>query len=116
LESRDGQKYVGEFRNDYFDGKGTLVMPPVGTYKGDFRNGRYDGAGTLFLLTGTSVTGQFRGGLLDGPCTLKLKDGVVVKGGFRYGVPMACGRARKPTGRRRSGNSRTDFARRSIRP
>jgi len=30
LNQRDGQKYAGEFRNDYFDGMGRLIIPGTG--------------------------------------------------------------------------------------
>ena len=35
----DGTKYEGDFKNDNFEGKGTLFFSDGGRYEGDWKNG-----------------------------------------------------------------------------
>jgi hypothetical protein len=41
----DGTKYVGEFRNNNYDGLGSLTYPDGSKYDGEFRNNNRDGRG-----------------------------------------------------------------------
>jgi hypothetical protein len=55
-------KYVGNFKDDKFDGQGTLTFPnqPGVEYTGNFINNQLDGQGTLKNSDGTSYVGNFK--------------------------------------------------------
>jgi hypothetical protein len=42
---RGGSKYVGEFKNDEFEGKGILTEKDGSTYEGQFKDGKMHGSG-----------------------------------------------------------------------
>jgi hypothetical protein len=62
---REGDKYVGEFRNDNFHGHGTYYFLADGEWQGDryvgeFKNGRFDGYGVYTFANGESQQGYWR--------------------------------------------------------
>ncbi len=58
--SSGGAKYVGEFRDDKFNGKGTLYAPNGSVrYVGEFQDGKFNGQGTFTYANGKYV-GQFQ--------------------------------------------------------
>ena len=49
LSSSDNKYLYDEgWKNDKFEGEGTLISPKVGKYIGKFKDGLFDGHGTLF--------------------------------------------------------------------
>ena len=53
----DGMSYVGEFRNDQFEGFGVLTDTKGNRYEGAWKAGRRNGQGTLTAPDGTSISG-----------------------------------------------------------
>lgn len=51
-------KYVGEFVNDTFEGKGCIVTEE-GTYTGDFQAGKKHGFGLFVWQDGTTYRGHY---------------------------------------------------------
>ena len=56
----NGQKYVGEFRDDKRHGHGTFIFASGAKYVGKFRNGKRNGRGTLALTDGTQYVGEWK--------------------------------------------------------
>jgi len=53
----NGGQYVGEFRNDKFNGQGTYTYPDGSEYVGEFRNDAFNGPGTLTRADGSVQAG-----------------------------------------------------------
>ncbi len=54
------QKYVGETKNGFPNGKGTHTLPNGDKYIGEFWNGKRHGQGTIFWINGNEVVGEFQ--------------------------------------------------------
>ena len=51
-------RYVGEFRNDKYHGKGTLILQSGGKYLGEFKDGQIHGQGTYTYPDGKKFVGE----------------------------------------------------------
>ena len=61
-----GDKYVGEFMNDDYNGQGTYYSSNGDRYVGSFRNGAYEGKGTLYYANGDIYRGSLSNNLYHG--------------------------------------------------
>ena len=52
-----GWTYIGEFKNDKFNGQGTGTFPNGSKYVGEFNDGKYHGLGTFTVADGTVKEG-----------------------------------------------------------
>lgn len=59
--SPNGQKYSGTFKDNLFQGEGTLVLPDGLKYQGNFEKGEIDGDGKLYYIDGKRFEGSFKG-------------------------------------------------------
>lgn len=65
--SPNGNRYEGEYRNFFPNGKGTFVDGRNGgTYKGDFVDGRWEGQGEMIFDNRDIYQGAFQGGKANG--------------------------------------------------
>src|SRR5580704_2122848 len=64
---KDGSKYVGEYRNGVFDGKGTLTWKDGDQYVGDFKAGVRSGNGSVTLAKLAKFNGRWVDGKYVGP-------------------------------------------------
>ena len=78
----DGQKYVGEFRDDKKHGQGTHTWPSGQKYVGEYRDGKKHGQGTLTFPSGQKYVGEFRDGKSNGQGTLRSPNGSVIHSGL----------------------------------
>ena len=60
LNKRIGSKYVGEFKDSYQHGFGTLIFDSGNKYKGEFKNGSPNGQGTYTWPSGDKYVGEFK--------------------------------------------------------
>ncbi len=58
-------KYVGEFKNKNFNGKGTYTLSNGDVYEGEFANGTFNGQGTYTSANGAKQTGNWVNGKLQ---------------------------------------------------
>ena len=67
----NGDKYVGEWKNNLFEGQGTFTFGPGewegNKYVGEFKNGVQEGQGTFTYADGTTESGIWKNGELVTP-------------------------------------------------
>ena len=89
----NGQKYVGEYKDNTRHGQGTLTLTSgSGKYVGGFKDDKIDGQGTLTLPSGEKYEGEYKDDKKNGYGTLTFPDGTAWKGYFindKY-VPHIC--------------------------
>ena len=84
-----GQKYVGQFSNGLFNGKGTYTWPSGQKFIGNYLNGKSNGQGTLTLADGRRYVGNFVDGRYSGQGTFyDSKGGIVHQGLWQDGKPI----------------------------
>jgi len=84
----DGIYYVGEFKDNEFDGKGSVYVGESLIYEGELKDGLYHGEGILYFEDGKDIKykGEFKEGKYHGKGTLYDDDGSVkYKGKFKNG-------------------------------
>lgn len=78
----DGAKYVGEWRNNQFNGQGAYTFPDGVKYVGEFRDGKSHGQGTLTLPSGMRHVGEWRDNMPNGQGTEYMPDGSIGRSGI----------------------------------
>ena len=83
----DGDKYVGEFKDNTKHGQGTYYHLAddefkVAKYVGEFRDGKRNGQGTFTFADGRREVGEFKDGVLDGYAIQYRADGSIIKEGI----------------------------------
>ena len=71
----------GEWKNNQFNGQGTLIMTDGTKYKGGFVNGMEEGNGIQEDKNGNRYEGLFKQGKKHGPFVETDKNGKVIKKG-----------------------------------
>ncbi|MDR1494793.1 MAG: hypothetical protein LBI29_02010 [Rickettsiales bacterium] len=67
IKFEDGSSYIGDMKNEKFDGTGTYKSKFGSTYVGEFRKGMPDGKGEhIFAKSGAKYVGNFREGVMHG--------------------------------------------------
>jgi hypothetical protein len=90
-------KYVGGFKDDDFDGKGTLTQGAE-RYEGPFLAGRKNGHGLLTTTEGDRYDGDFKDDKITGFGVLTLFDGRKYEGQIQDGKPNGQGTLTDGTG------------------
>ena len=85
--SANGNKYVGEWKDDKFHGQGTETWPDGGKYVGEFRDDKRNGQGTYTYgpsskWAGDKYVGEYRDDKENGVGTLVGPDGTLLHGGL----------------------------------
>ena len=78
----DGNKYVGEWQDNDFNGQGTYTWADGTKYVGKWQDGRRNGQGTLTYANGNKYVGEYREDLKNGVGTLVSPNGTVIHGGL----------------------------------
>jgi hypothetical protein len=107
---KDGESYMGEFKNGKFHGQGIALFKNNAGYDGQWKDGMFDGFGTykyenggkyvgewkrdfrngkgyLEQKNGSKFEGQWKNDVLIGVITATYADGSVFVGTFKDGVP-----------------------------
>jgi hypothetical protein len=94
MRYHNGNKYVGEFVDDFPEGFGTFTYVEIGEngersgrhrYEGDFKRGKRHGKGLYVSANGDSYTGMFENNVYQGKGTLKSSNGDIYEGEWRRG-------------------------------
>ena len=81
----DGEKYVGEFKDNKRNGQGTITLSNGNKYVGEFKDGKFNGQGTLYASNGAKFVGEFKDGKFNGQGTITLSNGNKYVGEFKDG-------------------------------
>ena len=88
----NGNKYEGEFNNDYINGYGLYTFENMHTYEGNFVNGVFHGKGIYKWPDGCYYKGEYLNGKREGNGEYKFPDGKIYKGPFSKGKPNGKGK------------------------
>ena len=91
LDFLDGEIYEGEFKNGLANGKGKCKHINNDTYEGEFKNGIKEGKGIYKCFQGEVYEGEFKNGIANGKGTLDSLDGEIYEGDIIGGKPHGDG-------------------------
>ena len=75
MHTRDGEHYMGEFKNDQRHGQGVALYSNGDRYEGGFKDGLFDGHGRLTDgESGTVIEGHWEAGEYVGPESKAARD------------------------------------------
>jgi hypothetical protein len=72
--------YVGEFKDDRFNGQGTFTFASGDKYVGEFKDDKYNGQGTYTFASGDKYVGEFKDDRFNGQGTYTFANGEVWSG------------------------------------
>jgi hypothetical protein len=78
----DGDKYFGEYRNGDRNGLGTFTYSDGEKYVGEWKDDKYNGQGTYTFADGTKEVGEFKDDKLNGYAVRYSSDGSILKEGI----------------------------------
>ena len=85
LTSKNGSKYVGGFKNGKYEGQGTLTSKNGDKYVGGFKDDKFYGQGSLTSKNGDRYVGEFKNDKYEGQGTSTSQNGDEYVGGFKDG-------------------------------
>ena len=87
-----GEKYVGEYKDNKKHGQGIYTWPDSDKYVGEFKDGNYHGQGTYSYDDGEKYVGEWKDGTMHGQGTYTYADGTAKRGYFSNDeyVPDIC--------------------------
>ena len=81
----DGDKYVGEFKDDKQNGQGTFTYASGDKYVGEFKDGKRHGQSTYTFASGDKYVGQWKDGKTNGQGTFTYASGDKYVGQYKDG-------------------------------
>jgi len=81
--SDDGNKYVGEWKDDKYHGQGTYTYANGNKYVGEFKNDKYHGQGTYTYANGNKYVGEWKDDKRNGHATFTFANGNKYVGEFK---------------------------------
>ena len=78
----NGDKYVGEYKDGKRNGLGTFTFADGDKYVGQWKDDEYNGQGTYTFADGTKEVGEFKDGKLNGYAVQYSSDGSILKEGI----------------------------------
>ena len=76
----DGNKYVGEWKDDKKSGQGTFTFASGNKYVGEWKDNSRNGQGTFTFASGNKYVGELMNGNFHGQGTMTHANGTVEKG------------------------------------
>ena len=89
--SANGNKYVGEWKDNKPHGKGTFTSADGAKYVGEYKDGKRNGQGTFTLANGEKYVGEYKDGKRNGQGTSTLAFGGKYVGEYKDGNPHGQG-------------------------
>ena len=77
-----GSKYIGDFVDGIYEGRGAYTYADGEGYVGEFENGKFEGAGIYTYANGDKYVGDFKAGKKSGRGVYTRADGSIEKGVF----------------------------------
>ncbi len=77
-----GDKYVGEFKNDMTSGQGTYTFANGDKYAGEYKNNKRNGQGTYTHSNGDKYVGEYKNDMMSGQGTYTFANGNKYVGEF----------------------------------
>jgi hypothetical protein len=105
----DKSKYVGRIIKGLKQGHGNQVWSPHDKYDGEFKDDKFSGKGTLIQFGGYKWVGEFENGLPNGKCTYKTPDGIIYVGYMKDGLFHGYGKIIYKDGREWEGDWQNDL-------
>ena len=59
----NGDNYIGQFKNGYFEGKGQITDKNGNVFSGDFIKGHKEGYGLIVTNQGEIIKGKYKNGI-----------------------------------------------------
>ena len=78
----NGDKYVGEYKDNLKHGQGTFTFADGDKFFGGYKDGKYDGFGTYIFADGSRDVGQWENGKLNGSAIQYNADGSIYRQGI----------------------------------
>ena len=78
----NGNKYVGEWKDNKYNGQGTFTFADGAKYVGEFKDGTRNGQGTDTFVNGSKYVGEYKDGKRNGQGTLYASNGSIVNEGM----------------------------------
>jgi hypothetical protein len=78
-----GDKYVGEIKDNKWNGQGVFTFTNGSKYTGQWKDGMYDGQGTFTYANGDKYVGQFKDNKKNGQGTFTFANGNKYVGQFQ---------------------------------
>ena len=97
-----GDIYVGEFKDDKLYGNGTYTFANGDKYVGEFKDDRFDGKGAFTRANGDKYVGEFKDGKLNGKSTVTTTDGRTFENIFENGEMLGTLSPKKTTNTEKS--------------
>jgi hypothetical protein len=94
----DGIKYFGEWKDNKWNGRGTLSFDSGTKYVGEFKDGKYSGQGTYTSSSGSKYVGEWKDNKYNGHGTLSFSNGVKYVGELKDGKYNGQGTLFAPNG------------------
>jgi hypothetical protein len=90
--SKEKYTYIGEFKDDKYNGHGTITFPNGDSYLGEWKDGEFHGQGKYFYRSGPLKGGSFEGNYVDGTAngqgTFTMPNGTKGVGIFKGSKPV----------------------------
>jgi hypothetical protein len=109
IEYKNGNHFIGRFKNGNREGQGTMMFKDGGRYVGHFKHGFWDGYGVMTYASGTIHDGNWKAGFSEGEGYIKYADGAKFEGQFKAGKRHGTGIVISPYGDRYDGDWKDDL-------
>ena len=98
-----GDYYIGQFQDDTFNGKGKFQFQSGEIYQGEWLDGKSHGHGTYFFNNGNRYEGAFKNGMMHGQGTFHYEDGSRYEGSWKHNQKDGTGSLFFPNGMIKTG-------------